>query len=108
MAQSGLARRQAQSRAAPLSSPDQRLQIFLGADSDLGALPLAAVPPSAALLALPGPRSHGLRHIFDRLHGPGADRAELVAAARRRRDLHGPGDHPAAAGAHLSAAERRL
>jgi hypothetical protein len=40
--------------AAPLQAGDQRLQILLGADSDLGALPVAAVPAPAALPPVQG------------------------------------------------------
>ena len=74
-----------QSAAARLQAADQRLQILLGADPDLGAVRLAAVPAPAALPRVPRLRPCRVRDLFDLVHEPCGDRAEPAAAARHRR-----------------------
>src|SRR3546814_16349292 len=75
-----------------------RSEMLLGADPDLGAVSLAALPPPEAISGISRLRSHGFRHLLDRVHEPGPDRAQPAAAARYRRVDRPAGDidHPAA------------
>ena len=62
---------QGEPRAADLQAPDQRLQIQLGADPAVGAVPVAAVPVQPPLPAL---RPHGVRDLFAGVHDAAGDR----------------------------------